>query len=58
MSNQDGTLTCGHEGCNCRVADTQSHIREDGKIYCSPECRDGQGCNCEGCSCGNSKSSD
>lgn len=52
MTTSDGTKTCDHEGCKCRVADTQSHIREDGKIFCSKACSEGRGCNCDDCDCG------
>lgn len=53
MSNADGTYECAHEGCSCRVADTEMHPRNDqGEIFCSESCRDGSGCQHPGCTCG------
>ncbi len=53
-ANSDGTYTCGHEGCHCTVADDENHLKHDGKIFCSEECRDGKGCNHPDCNCGSS----
>jgi hypothetical protein len=52
MANSDGTYTCTHDPCDCRVADDDAHIKDDqGGIYCSEGCRDGDGCNHPGCAC-------
>lgn len=52
MPNADGTYTCDHEGCDCRVADDDSHPKDaEGRIYCCDGCRDGRGCDHEGCEC-------
>lgn len=54
MSNTDGTYTCDFTGCECEVADDQTHIKsEDGQIYCCKGCRDGRGCSHPGCDCAN-----
>ncbi len=55
MANDDGTLTCAHDGCQCRVADDETHAKdEQGQIYCSEDCLDGSGCDHQGCNCGSS----
>jgi hypothetical protein len=52
MTTHDGTYTCSHAGCECRVADDDAHVRDpQGRIYCSEGCRDGEGCQHEGCAC-------
>jgi hypothetical protein len=52
MTTSDGTYTCAHAGCHCRVADDDSHVKDtDGQLYCSEGCRDGEGCEHEGCAC-------
>ena len=57
MTTNDGNLTCAHEGCDCRVADTQNQPRDsDGALYCSDACQEGRGCDCSGCDCCGSKS--
>lgn len=52
MTTHDGTFTCSHEPCDCRVADDDSHVKDEaGGIYCSTACRAGEGCDHDGCNC-------
>jgi len=50
--NADGTYQCAHEGCDCKVADDETHIKTATGIFCSRECSEGKGCNHSGCNCG------
>ena len=52
--NADGTYQCAHEGCDCKVADDETHIKTATGIFCSRECSEGKGCNHSGCKCGSS----
>lgn len=52
MTTHDGTYTCSHDPCDCRVADDETHVKDDsGGIYCSEDCRDGNGCDHPDCGC-------
>ena len=52
MANTDPTNTCSHDACSCRVADDETHPKDEhGAIYCSEGCLDGEGCSHEGCDC-------
>lgn len=50
-ANADGTYTCAHEGCECRVADDETHVKTATGIFCSKECSEGKGCEHAGCNC-------
>jgi hypothetical protein len=53
MSNVDGTYTCDHKGCCCKVADDETHPEStQGKIFCCDACERGEGCSHPGCNCG------
>ncbi|NND92659.1 MAG: metallothionein [Granulosicoccus sp.] len=42
---------CAHEPCTCQLGDSEGIKGEDGMRYCSPGCKEGQGCDCPGCGC-------
>jgi hypothetical protein len=50
MTNSDANI-CAHEPCDCRVADDIRIEDDQGALYCSEGCRDGEGCNHPGCAC-------
>ncbi|NWO08792.1 MAG: hypothetical protein HLX50_24740, partial [Alteromonadaceae bacterium] len=47
----DGTYLCSSEGCTCRVADDENHVKSAEGIFCSEDCAEGKGCQHPGCNC-------
>ena len=51
----DGTSVCAHEGCQCKVADDENHVKTAMGIFCCRGCSEGKGCDHPGCNCGSQK---
>lgn len=49
--NADGTYQCAREGCHCKVADDENHVKTAAGIFCCQECSEGKGCQHSDCNC-------
>jgi|AntDeeMinimDraft_4_1070355.scaffolds.fasta_scaffold10433_2 hypothetical protein len=49
--NSDGTYQCAHDGCNCKVADDEAHVKTATGVFCCRECSEGKGCQHSSCNC-------
>ena len=47
----DATKPCDHTGCTCTVSEQADSVSENGRLFCSTACRDGEGCGHGGCNC-------